>query len=113
MGRKEILDLLDFAVMAKAGKEKIGHPGTFNANPVSCAAGITCLGILAETDANDQAAATAAKLRQGLNDVLTSEKLPWAVYGTSSGFHLFMNPKKRAGVSPATFRSVQVHASMN
>jgi len=103
VGRKDILDLLDFQAMAKAGKEKIGHPGTFNANPVSAAAGITCLGILADTDANDQAAATAAKLRDGLNEVLTAEKLPWAVYGTSSGFHLFMNPKKRAGVSPANF----------
>src|SRR5271165_1441516 len=29
--------------------------------------------------------------------------MPWAVYGTSSGFHLFMNPKKVAGVTPATF----------
>ena len=102
-GRKEILDLLDFQVMAKAGKEKIGHPGTFNANPVSCAAGITCLGILAETNANEQAAATAAKLRHGFNEVLTDAKLPWAVYGTSSGFHLFMNPKNRPGVSPANF----------
>jgi glutamate-1-semialdehyde 2,1-aminomutase len=102
-GRKEILDLLDFQVMAKAGKEKIGHPGTFNANPVSCAAGITCLGILAETNANEQANATCARLRDGLNGVLNETKLPWAVYGTASGFHLFMNPKNRAGVSPATF----------
>src|SRR6202043_4083001 len=30
-GRKDILDLLDFQVTKAAGKEKIGHPGTFNA----------------------------------------------------------------------------------
>jgi glutamate-1-semialdehyde 2,1-aminomutase len=101
-GRKDVMDLLDFAAAAAAGREKIGHPGTFNANPVSAAAGITCLTILAETDANDQAAATAARLRDGLNEVLTAERLPWAVYGTSSGFHLFMNPEGRA-VTPATF----------
>ena len=101
-GRKDVLDLLDFNVMAAAGREKIGHPRTFNANPVSAAAGITCLTILAETDANDQAAATATKLRDGLNEVLSAERLPWAVYGTSSGFHLFMNPEGR-DVTPATF----------
>ena len=102
VGRKDIMDLLDFAAMAAAGREKIGHPGTFNANPVSAAAGITCLTILAETDANDVAAATATKLRAGLNEVLTSENVPWAVYGTSSGFHMFMNPEGKK-ITPATF----------
>ena len=101
-GRKDILDLLDFAAMAKAGREKIGHPGTFNANPVSAAAGIAALTILAESDANDVAAARAAELRDGLNEVLSQERVPWAVYGTSSGFHLFMNPEKRA-ITPGTF----------
>ena len=94
-GRKDILDLLDFAASAKAGREKIGHPGTFNANPVSAAAGIACLTILAETDAVQKAADTAAALRSGLNDVLSEFGLKWSVYGTSSGFHLFVNPKNR------------------
>jgi len=94
-GRKDILDLLDFAATAKAGREKIGHPGTFNANPVSAAAGIACLTILAETDAVQKAADTAANLRDGLNGVLAEAGLKWAVYGTYSGFHLFVNPKGR------------------
>jgi glutamate-1-semialdehyde 2,1-aminomutase len=94
-GRKDILDLLDFAATAKAGREKIGHPGTFNANPVSAAAGIACLTILAETDAVARAAATAASLRAQLNDVLAEAGLKWAVYGNSSGFHLFTNPQGR------------------
>ena len=94
-GRKDVLDLLDFDASAKAGREKIGHPGTFNANPVSAAAGIACLTILAETDAVARAAATAADLRAGLNDALASAGVKWSVYGTSSGFHLFMNPQNR------------------
>jgi glutamate-1-semialdehyde 2,1-aminomutase len=102
-GRKEILDLLDFDAAAKAGREKIGHPGTFNANPVSAAAGIACLTIIAETDAVERAAATAAALREKLNDVLAEAKLPWAVYGTSSGYHVFTNPRGRAGISPHNF----------
>ena len=101
-GRKDILDLLDFAATAKAGREKIGHPGTFNANPISAAAGIAALTIIAETPVNATADAVCAELRGRLNEVLTAERLPWAVYGTTSGFHLFMNPTNRA-VTPATF----------
>jgi glutamate-1-semialdehyde 2,1-aminomutase len=102
-GRRDILDLLDFAATEAAGREKINHPGTFNANPVSAAAGIACLTELAETDANDVADARAAALRDGLNQVLAAELLPWAVYGTSSGFHLFTNPGRREGVRPEGF----------
>jgi glutamate-1-semialdehyde 2,1-aminomutase len=101
-GRKDILDYLDFAVSATLGREKIGPPGTFNANPVSAAAGIAALTVLAETDACARASATAAALRNGLNDMLASEGVPWAVYGTFSGFHLFMNPQQRA-ISPLSF----------
>jgi glutamate-1-semialdehyde 2,1-aminomutase len=91
-GRKDLLDLLDFNVTAKLGKEKIAHPGTFNANPVSAAAGTAALTVIAETDASDKASATAASLREKLNAVLDAEKVAWAVYGTYSGFHLFVNP---------------------
>jgi glutamate-1-semialdehyde 2,1-aminomutase len=101
-GRKEILDHLDFAVSAALGREKIGHPGTFNANPVSAAAGIAALTILAETDACARAATTAASLRAQLNTMLAEERVAWAVYGTFSGFHLFMNPKGR-DITPAAF----------
>jgi glutamate-1-semialdehyde 2,1-aminomutase len=102
VGRRDILDQLDFAASASAGREKIGHPGTFNANPVSAAAGIAALGILAETDACERAAATAEALRSGLNEMLAEEGVPWAAYGTSSGFHLFMNTKGR-DISPVDF----------
>ncbi len=94
-GRRDILDLLDFEATRAAGQEKIQHPGTFNANPVSAAAGAAALGVIAESDANDRADATAASLRTAINDVLASEDVPWAAYGTSSGFHLFMNPHGR------------------
>jgi glutamate-1-semialdehyde 2,1-aminomutase len=102
VGRRDILDHLDFAVSAKTGREKINHPGTFNANPVSAAAGIAALGILAETDACARASATAESLRRGLNEMLAQEGMKWAVYGTYSGFHLFMNPEGRE-ISPMDF----------
>lgn len=105
-GRRDILDLLDFAATEAKGREKIGHPGTFNANPVSAAAGITALGILAETDAADRASATAERLRCGLNEMLAREGVNWAVYGTFSGFHTFLNPEGRK-IDPTSFNAAE------
>jgi glutamate-1-semialdehyde 2,1-aminomutase len=101
-GRKEILDLLDFAAAPAAGREKIGHQGTYNANPVAAAAGLACLRIVERGEATARADATATELRAALNAVLREERLPWAVYGTSSGFHLFLNPAGR-DITPERF----------
>lgn len=101
-GRKDILDLLDFKASAAKGQEKIGHPGTFNANPISAAAGIAALTIIAETPVNETADASCAALRDGLNKVLSDEGVRWAAYGTTSGFHMFVNPQNRA-ITPGKF----------
>ncbi len=102
VGRQEILDLLDFAAAPKAGREKIGHQGTHNANPVSAAAGIAALEIIGSTDVCVRAAAASALVRDAFNAVIAREGLPWAVYGTSSGFHFFLNAGKRP-ITPGTF----------
>lgn len=109
-GRRDILDHLDFEASRRAGREKIGHPGTYNANPVSAAAGIACLGILADTDACAQAAAMAGLLRGRLNAMLARARVGWAAYGTSSGFHLFMNTRRRL-VDPLAFDPYEVGMS--
>jgi glutamate-1-semialdehyde 2,1-aminomutase len=101
-GRADALAALDFAASAAAGTEKIQHPGTFNANPVSAAAGIAALDVVATTDACARANAAAAALRQGFNAVLEELNVPWAAYGTFSAVHLFMNPQGRA-LRPADF----------
>ena len=92
-GRKDILDLLDFAATRDSGKEKINHPGTFNANPLSAAAGIATLKIVAETDACARANAYGAALRQRLNEAFEEEGLKWAAYGTFSSIEIFTNPE--------------------
>jgi glutamate-1-semialdehyde 2,1-aminomutase len=101
-GRKDILDLLDFTAAPAAGREKIGHQGTYNANPAAAAAGLACLTVVARGEATAQADATAADLRAALNAVLAEEGVAWAAYGTSSGFHLFLNPAGRE-VTPDRF----------
>src|SRR6185295_5965754 len=66
VGRRDILDHLDQAACVAASREKIPHQGTFNANPLSAAAGIATLEIVATTDACQQANDYAARLREAL-----------------------------------------------
>ena len=101
-GRRDILDLLDFKRTKAAGIEKIAHPGTFNANPVSAAAAIATLEILASTDACAKANAYGETLRRQMNEVLEEEGVKWAVHGSFSGFHVFTNPEN-ADITPSTF----------
>jgi glutamate-1-semialdehyde 2,1-aminomutase len=101
-GRKDVLDLLDFAATKAAGLEKIAHPGTYNANPLSAAAGLATLEILSNTDANARANAYGEAMRTRMNEVLAEEHVNWAVHGSYSGFHIFTNPKG-ADITPATF----------
>ncbi len=91
-GKKAILDTLDFEVMEAKGEEKVQHNGTFNANLVSAQAGIALLRQIRDTDACERANAYAQKLRQGMNEVLQKQQMPWAVYGSFSGFFIFTNP---------------------
>lgn len=105
VGRKDIFDLLDFQVTKAQGKEKVGHQGTFNANPVSAAAGIATLEILSTTDACEKANAYGAALRAKMNEVLEDEHVKWAVHGSYSGMHIFTNPDGE-DIVPSRFDAV-------
>ncbi len=94
-GREDILGLLDFEITRHAGREKIQHQGTHNANPIAAAAGLATLGIIAAGDAIKRADAFAARLRTGMNEVIERAGVPWAVYGAFSGVHIFTNPRNR------------------
>lgn len=111
-GRADILEHLDFDVATQKGFEKIGHQGTYNANPLSAAAGITALSIIRESDACEQASAQAHKLRDACNTVFANEGVPWACYGKFSGFYFFMNPGER-DIDPGTFDAEAIgHAAL-
>jgi glutamate-1-semialdehyde 2,1-aminomutase len=92
-GRRDIMEGLDFAATKAAGRERVAHQGTYNANPLAAAAGIATLEKVATTDACARASEAGARLRAGMNDVLVREAMPWAVYGQRSLFHVFTNPK--------------------
>lgn len=111
-GRADILEHLDFDAAAAKGFEKIGHQGTYNANPLSSAAGITALGIIRDGDACAQASFQAEKLRAACNSVFAEEGVPWACYGKFSGFYFFMNPGGH-DINPTAFDASSIdHAAL-
>jgi glutamate-1-semialdehyde 2,1-aminomutase len=85
-GRAEILAFLDTKA---AGQAKIHHPGTFNANPLSAAAGVAMLSAVADGAAQRFANEQAAKLRHSMNEILAREKVAWRVYGHYSDWKLY------------------------
>src|SRR4030095_15773192 len=72
------------------------HHGTFNANPLTAAAGVAMLSAVADGQAIALANEQAAKLRHGLNEVLAREGVAWKVYGDHSDWKIFFN----AGAPP-------------
>jgi len=106
-GRKEILEELDFEKTAERGREKIQHPGTFNANPVSATAGITALKIIERTDACERANESASWLRDQFNKTFEEKNISWAAYGTFSGVHIFMN-KGGIPLQPSNFDAAAI-----
>ena len=101
-GRKDIMDLLDFEAAKKSGREKVNHPGTYNANPLSAAAGVAALELIKDGVACAKANATGAALRAGLNEVFEEMGVNFAAHGTFSGFHIFTNPHNVA-IRPTQF----------
>lgn len=93
VGREDILDLLDFEQAKRHGREKIQHQGTFNANPVSAAAGIACLEIIADGEVSATATARAQQLQSMLNEMFSEEGVPWAAFGEHSAVYFFTNPE--------------------
>jgi glutamate-1-semialdehyde 2,1-aminomutase len=102
VGARAIMEQLDAAAAKAAGREKIGHQGTFNANPLCAAAAVAALGLVETSDACARAEASAEALRQGVRKLLVEEGVPWGVYGESSVFIVFPNPKGLP-IDPASF----------
>jgi glutamate-1-semialdehyde 2,1-aminomutase len=105
-GRADIMDQLDAAAAKRSAREKIGHQGTFNANPLCAAAAVATLSIVEKEDVCERAERTAESIRSGMRQILIEEQIPWGVYGEASAFIIFQNPKKLP-LDPATFDPLQ------
>ena len=89
-GRAQYLDQIAFDGAAADRGARVAHPGTFNANPLSAAAGIAALHEVERGVATTQAATQALQLAQGLNALLQRHQVAGAVYGHTSMLHILL-----------------------
>jgi glutamate-1-semialdehyde 2,1-aminomutase len=90
VGREDVLAYLATKADPEQNRRaKIAHAGTFNANPLSAAAGVAMLSAVADGEAIRVANAQAAKLRHGVNEILARERIAWKVYGEHSDWKIF------------------------
>lgn len=95
--------------------KKIAQMGTFNANPLTAAAGAAALKKCANPEVQAYCDNLAAQLRAGMNAILVEEGVPGAVWGESSAFHLMVGVEVSnqiaadihtpQGVSPETLKA--------
>jgi len=84
-GRAELMQALEFE--NPYGK-KMKHPGTYNGNPLSAAAGSACLEIVSTGDACRVANALGLRLKNGLNELFEKMEVNWVAYGEHSGINI-------------------------
>ncbi len=95
-GRKDIMDTMTLRSDRQWNLTKrVPHQGTFNANPITAAAGLATLKLIAEGGIVERANRMAELLRTRLNEVIEDMDSNWVAYGEFSGFHLFTNPQNR------------------
>ena len=83
-GRADVLAHIE----DRPGRPKMRHPGTFNANPLSAAAGVATLARVATGEPNRAANATAKTLRRRLNGLFDDRFPDWVAYGDFSMIHV-------------------------
>jgi glutamate-1-semialdehyde 2,1-aminomutase len=83
-GKAELMNEIEF----RPGKPKIRHPGTYNGNPLSAAAGISALKRVATGEPSRIANEAATKLKRSLNDMFSRQNINWCCYGDFSLLHL-------------------------
>ncbi len=83
-GRADVMAALE----ARPGRPKMRHPGTFNANPLSAAAGIATLEQVATGEPGRRANEAARQVRRRLNARFAEDGLDWVAYGDFSFFRL-------------------------
>jgi glutamate-1-semialdehyde 2,1-aminomutase len=87
-GRADLLEAIAFG--NRYGK-KMKHPGTYNGNPLSAAAGCAALDAIADGAACRTANEQARQLRGKLNQLFARRNAPCVAYGEFSMIHILPN----------------------
>ncbi len=89
-GRADILALLEFRKEGgSVAPPRIPHQGTFNAAPISAAAGIATLKQIRDGDVVERANGAATAVRDGMNAILRRRGIRWCAYGAFSEFQIY------------------------
>jgi glutamate-1-semialdehyde 2,1-aminomutase len=90
-GKRAVMEHLEFRDDPEwMATQKVGHPGTYNANPLAAVAGATALEKCGDPAVQAHCDRLAAQLRAGMNAILVEEGVPGAVWGESSAFHIMV-----------------------
>ena len=97
-GRAEVMDQLE----VRDGAARVTHPGTYNANPLSAAAGCAMLDLVADGEAQRRAAATASQLEAIWIDRMAAAGIPGRAWRLESIVHARLDdPAAQARLSGA------------
>lgn len=90
-GRADVVSMLEFRGNVEWDRHRrVSQQGTFNANPISAAAGVAALTKLADGTHQTRASQLGERLRRGLNQALSDLDIPGCAYGVGSLFHLWV-----------------------
>ncbi len=90
-GKAEIVDMIAHrGDPAWDNQRRVYHPGTFNGNPLTAAAGVACLELIASQPINQRADAMAARLKSGLNDIFARMEMAGHAHGIASMIHVVL-----------------------
>ena len=84
-GRADVMEALAFD---NRYGQKMRHPGTYNANPLSAAAGCAALDLVATGKPCEHASNVACQLRRRLNELFVEKRADWISYGEFSMVHV-------------------------
>ncbi len=98
-GSREIVSLIEFGAGDRGEfGSRIPHPGTYNANPLSAAAGVAALDRVATGEPHRHANALSRDLVVRLNDVLRAAGAAGCAYAHTSMFHIVLGAECPAPV---------------
>lgn len=90
-GKADVMDVQAFTGDFQRDRfQRVLQQGTFNANPLTAAAGSTMLRLIADTDATAQAERVGELLRAELNAVMRRRGVAGLVYGEASVFQILL-----------------------
>jgi glutamate-1-semialdehyde 2,1-aminomutase len=93
-GKREIMSQIAFRNDPDWDRsQRVAHAGTFNANPLSAAAGIATLELCADASLQARANKTGDSLRSALAEVMKKLGVPGTCFGEASIFHVSFEGK--------------------